>query len=230
MIKRFGNRKLHTKRCLKFTGFLVIFFFLFSCEKWYDTKEASHVSSFPEFKIKGGEFLSYIVADSGEYEDMGASAFSNGKSLEVTTVGEVDLTNTGIYFIRYYAENEDGISAEAERIVAVTTNSVSFHDFSGLYETSRWGSSQQMKVERLDTSGLYKCSEIFGYPGTKMPGRFVDLGKNHLVLLHGDGDFGNYSSVMGSYTDSTLNWTIYLTSGTYAGAGFSVEWKKINEE
>ena len=214
---------------VKVCGILLLLFLLVSCEKWYDTKEVSHISTFPRFEIIGGDFLSFVVVDSGEYEDPGARAFDNGVQLAVYSQGEVDLTKAGIYFIRYYAENEDGVYSLGERVVAVTRNDVSFHDLSGIYENTSWEPAAQMKVERIDSNGLYNCSEIFGYPGTKTTGKFVDLGKNLLVLLHGEGDFGEYASVQGEYSLTSLNWTIYLTGGAYAGVGFPVEWNKIEE-
>ncbi len=201
-----------------------------SCEKWYDTKDVSHISTYPTFELIDGDFQSFVISDSAEYEDPGARAYDNGTPLSVYSSGEVDLSTVGVYFIQYYAENQDGIYSLAERVVSVTRNNVSSNDLSGTYEGTTYEPFVQMKVERIDSNGLYKCSEVFGYPGTTTRGRFVDLGKNQLVLLHGDGDFGKYASVGGTYSQSTLNWTFYLLEGYYAGAGFPVEWKKIEEE
>lgn len=227
-IKEYIEILTHSTRGMKY--FLILNILVFtSCEKWYDTKEVSHISTFPKIEITGGDFLSFVVNDSAVYEDPGAKAFDNGTSLAVYSSGEVDLSKIGVYFIQYYAENSDGIYSRGERVVTVTRTNESSRNLSGTYEATKWEPFAQMKVERVDSKGLYKCSEVFGFPGTKMRGRFVDLGKDQLVLLHGEGDFGKYASVGGTYTLTTLNWTIYLLEGAYAGAGFAVEWKKIEE-
>jgi hypothetical protein len=134
-----------------------------------------------------------------------------------------------VYNILYYAENSDGLSAIGERIVAVTNNDVTENDLSGDYIGTRWSPQVEMKVTKVDEKGLYKCTEIFGYPGTEMKGRFVDLGNNELVLIHGEGDFGAYANAEGSYTPSTLSWTVALLDDPYSGIEIPVTWIKLDE-
>jgi len=46
---------------------------MFSCETWNETEDVSHVSYLPEFTLEGGDFISLVKVDSGEFDDPGAS-------------------------------------------------------------------------------------------------------------------------------------------------------------
>ncbi|MBN1117017.1 MAG: DUF5011 domain-containing protein [Bacteroidales bacterium] len=211
---------------------LIIFaiILLFSaCEEWNHTEGVSHVSQLPKFELYGGEFVSYIVQDSGEYVDPGAVAFDGDKELSVITFGEVDLTVVGVYLIYYYSENSDGLYALGKRIVSVTHAEISENDLSGKYEGTLWSPLAEMTVTKINEKGLYKCSEVFGYPGSEMKGMFVDIGNHELVLLPGEGDFGNYSASSGEYTLSSLVWTVRLIDEPYTGNNINVSWSKIFE-
>lgn len=214
---------------IRYILLILIVFIVDSCEEWNVTEEVSHVSYLPEFEIIGGEFLSYVVSDSGEYEDQGAVAYEKNKEIRLFSYGDADLTKVGVYSIFYYAENSDGLSALGERIVAVTHNDVSKNDLSGNYIGTLWSPQTEMKVTKVDAKGLYKCSEVFGYPGAEMKGRFVDLGNNELVLVHGEGDFGAYASSEGTYTPSTLSWIIALLDEPYSGIQIPVTWIRLDE-
>jgi hypothetical protein len=225
--KMFANHEL-------FIGCKHYFYILFcllplitSCEKWYDTKDVSHVSQLPKFEITGGEFNSFIVVDSGEYTDPGAKAFEGDNELDVYSYGEVDLTKTGAYILNYYAENSDGIFAIGERIVTVTSYDVSNNDLSGKYEGTIYSPLVEMKVTRVNEKGLYKCTEILGVSGSEVKGRFVDIGDHKLVLLPGKGDFGAYAMSEGYFTLSTLAWTISLRDEPYNGLDIGVVWYKV---
>lgn len=223
----YSTRKI--RGAVNFMMLLVMVYLMSSCEKWYDTKDVSHVSQLPKFEVTGGDFNTFIVTDSGEYTDPGAKAFEGEKELTVHTFGEVDLTKTGAYIIYYYAVNSDGLSSIGERIVSVTHYDVSDIDLSGVYEGTNWLPLTEMKVTKINEKGLYKCSEVFGYPGTEVIGRFVDLGENELVLLPGDGDFGAYAMSEGFYSRSTLSWTIGLLEEPYEGIDVEVLWRKKDD-
>jgi hypothetical protein len=214
---------------VKFIAFLLIIISVSSCEKWYDTKDASHVSQLPRFEITGGEFNFYVVVDSAEFTDPGAKAFEGENELAVYSYGDVDLTEVGVYIIYYYAENSDGLSSVGERIVAVGNYDVTDNDLSGDYEGTLWSPLTEMKVTKVNENGLYKCSEVFGFPGSEVKGRFVDLGENELVLVPGEGDFGRYAMSNGYYTRSTLSWTISLLDEPYEGIDIEVMWQKKDE-
>ena len=201
--------------------------FLTGCEKWYKTDDVSHVSYIPQFTIEGGEFISLLRSDTAEYTDPGATAESNGVSLQVYSYGDVDVSKTGVYIIKYMAENQDGIVGEADRIVAVTNYDVSSNDLSGTYSGTNWDPVES-KVKKIDEYGLYECEEVLGYYNLTMPGRFVDLGNNELVLLAGEGYLGRYAASEGSYTRSTLSWTIRLLDPPNDGIEIEVLWRKQN--
>jgi len=206
---------------------LLVFITLVGCEKWYTTEDVSHVSYLPKFVLEGGEFISILRSDTIEFEDPGATASADGQALKVYDQGGVDLSEVGVYLIRYYAFNQDELLGIAERIVAVTNHDVSGNDLSGTYAADIWG-PVETKVRKVDVNGLYDCDDVMGFPGYEIQGKFVDLGGNELVLIHGEGYFGRFSGSEGSYTRSTLSWTIYLIDPPYEGVEIPVLWRKSN--
>jgi len=200
---------------------------LLSCEKWYETTEVSHISYLPEFTLTGGDFISMIRQDSGTFEDPGVEARVNGSLVNVYYVyNYVDITTPGIYIVVYYAENSEGFSAMAERIVAVTETDVSPNDLSGTYTGTNW-EAVETTVIKVNEKGLYKMDDIMGFPGYPMPGRFVDMGDGELILLPGEGYFGEYDVSEGQYTQRTLSWNVNLLTDPYEGYVIPVTWRKI---
>ena len=198
-----------------------------SCEKWYETADVSHDSYLPEFTLKGGDFISMVQQDSGEFDDPGVTARVNGSGVNVYYVYDyVDITTPGIYQVVYYAENSEGFSKTAERIVAVTYEDVSVNDLSGTYTGTLWD-PVEATVIKINPGGLYKMDEVMGYPGFSMPGRFVDLGQEKLVLLPGEGYFGEYDISEGSYTQRTLSWNVILLTAPNEGITIPVTWRKV---
>jgi hypothetical protein len=202
---------------------------LWRCDKWEETADISHVSYLPEFSMKGGEFISIIQADSGEFKDPGLEVKVEGKSVNWFYLYEpdVDITTPGIYILYYYAENNEQFSSIAERIVAVTFEDVTNNDLSGTYTGTLWEPLVESRVTKIDEKGLYKCEEVFGFPGSSMPGRFVDLGDNNLVLLPGEGYFGKYDISEGSYSSRVLSWSVIFLDAPYTGLEIPVVWRKI---
>ena len=225
-IKAINNSKV----LLPLLSMVILFSLFISCEPWDETAEVSHVSHLPRFEIIGGDFNSFVVSsDSTEYEDPGAIAYENNAEIRVYAYGTADLTKVGVYPIFYYAENSDGLYAVGERVVAVTYKDVSENDLSGKYTGTLWEPLTEMRVDKVDDKGLYKCTEVFGYPGAEMKGRFVDLGNNELILVHGEGDFGRYASTEGYYTKSSLTWVVSLQDEPYYGIDITVNWIKQDE-
>ncbi len=211
-----------------FAYYLIGFFWMImGCEKWYTTEDVSHVSNLPKFELMGGEFISIQKSDTSEFEDPGVTAYADGEELTVYASGEVDLAEVGVYIIKYFALNQDNLLGIAERIVAVTHHNVSGNDLSGTYSTEIW-SPVESKMKKIETNGLYESDDVMGFPGYQIHGRFVDLGNNELELIHGEGYFGRYSASEGSYTRSTLAWTIFLIDPPYEGVEIEVLWRKNN--
>jgi hypothetical protein len=221
---------------LKVIKILILFLLtatLASCDKWDDTADISHVSYLPEFEMTGGEFLS-IIKDSADFKLPPIRVTVQGKDVTWIILNSkpyYDITTPGIYIIEYYAENDEGFSKTADRILAVTYEDVTGNDLSGDYESNTFG-SVEMRITKLDSRGLYKCEDVFGIPGAPMPGRIVDLGnnilvgKNILVLLPGEGYFGRYDVSEGSYTKRTVSWTVILLDPPYTGIEIPVTWIK----
>ena len=182
----------------------LILFLFSSCEKWYTTEDVSHVSG--SSGIHPGRGRVYFISPERHYgiHRSGSNCyFSGNEELDVFAYGTVDLSRVGVYSILYYAQNQDKLIEMTQRIIAVTSEDVSSNDLTGTYESSNW-SLVESKVKKMNEDGLYECEEVMGYYDMEMPGRFVDLGDNKLVLLNGDGYFGRYAAYEGTYTLSTL--------------------------
>ena len=210
--------------------YIVIGALVTGCDKWEETADMSHISYLPEFTFKGGEFMSIVKSDTGEFEDPGIEVKVRGKNVKWYYLFEpyVDLTNPGLYIIYYYAENSEGFSSISERIVAVTYEDVTGNDLSGIYTGTLWEPLVESKVTKIDSMGLYKCEEVLGFPGASMPGRFADLGDNKLVLLPGEGYFGEYDVSEGEYSRRVLSWSVILLDPPYRGLEIPVLWRKTD--
>jgi hypothetical protein len=213
---------------------VILMMALVSCEKWDESSDISRVSYLPQFELSGGEFISMEQND-GEFFEPGVKAFVDGKEVNVflriggqnldITTNTVDLSTPGVYIRTYYAENRDGVSNTAERLVAVTHEDVTDNDLSGNYIGTLWD-PVSMEVKKSADKGLYEAEEVMGFPGFEMPGRFVDIGRNELVLLPDEGYFGRYGASEGTYTNRTLSWTIFLIDDPYEGIQLPVTWVK----
>jgi hypothetical protein len=196
-----------------------------TCDKWDDTADISHVSYLPEFDMIGGEFIS-IKQDSSGFKLPSIRVTVEGKDVSWYYLNNYyDAKTPGVYIITYYAENDEGFSATADRILAVTYEDVTNNDLSGDYERNVYGPAE-MRMTKLNSMGLYKCEDVLGFPGAPMPGRIVDLGNNRLVLLPGEGYFGNYDISEGSYTNRTVSWTVILLDPPNKGIEVPVSWIK----
>lgn len=217
---------------LNFLIFVVLFI---SCEKWDETADISRVSYLPQFELSGGEFISVVQNEDDEFIEPGVKAYVDGNEVNVSlqfagqnfdiSTNTVDLSTPGVYIRTYYAENSDGVSNTAERLIAVTHEDVSENDLTGTYVGTLWD-PVTTKVKRKDKKGLYEAEEVMGFPGFSMPGRFVDIGRNELVLLPDEGYFGRYGASEGRYSNRTLSWTIFLLDDPYEGIQLPVTWIK----
>ena len=209
------------------TGIAAILVFIAGCDKWDDSADISHITYLPQFELTGGDFVS-VVQKSGGYKDRPVLATVNNTPVNWYYLNSfVDTETPGLYIITYYAENEEGFSSTAERIVAVTYDEIDTEtDLSGTWATNVFGAEVESRITRLNSQGLYKCSEVMGYPGAAMPGRIADLGDNRLALLPGEGYFGTYEASEGSYSRRTLSWTVFLSSPEYSGIQIPVTWRK----
>ncbi len=208
--------------------FLTILLITAGCDHWDDTADVSHVTYLPEFEFIGGNFISYVQSNV-KYTDPGIRVLVNGEPVNWYYLSQPpdSLNEPGIYIIQYYAENTEGFSKTAERIVAVTYEDVSNNNLAGTYSANIFGYTES-RVTRIDDKGLYKSEDVLGFPGAPMPGRFVDLGENNLVLLPGEGYFGRYDVSEGSYTKTILAWSVILLDPPNTGVEVPVTWRKID--
>src|SRR4030042_3190923 len=194
-----------------------------TCDKWDDTADISHESYLPEFEMIGGEFIS-IIQDPVDFKLPSIRVTVEGKDVSwYYLYRDYDVNTPGVYIITYYAENDEGFSKTADRILAVTYEDVTNNDLSGDYESNTFGPAE-MRITKLNSKGLYKCEDVLGYPGAPMPGRVVDLGSDRLVLLPGEGYFGKYDVYEGSYTRRTASWTVILLDPPNTGIEIPVTW------
>lgn len=196
---------------------------LTTCDKWDDTADISHVSYLPEFEMTGGEFLS-VIRDSAGFKLPPIRVTVQGKDVSWYYINNYyDVKTPGVYILTYYAENDEGFSKTADRILAVTYEDVTGNDLSGDFESNTFG-TVEMRITGLDSRGLYKCEDVLGFPGAPMPGRIVDIGNNSLVLLPGEGYFGRFDISEGSYTNRTVSWTVILLDPPNTGIEIPVTW------
>ena len=208
-------------------GLIVLTAMLVSCEKWYETADVSHVSSLPLFTLEGGDFISIIKQDSGEFEDPGATAWVNGSEvMDILSLQLCGRNDTGRLQCNLLCGKRRRILQYRLRIVAVTHEDVSSNDLSGTYAGTNW-EEVEVAVIRVNEGGLYKMEDIMGFPGYPMPGRFVDLGQEELILLPGEGYFGEYDASVGQYTNRTLSWDVILLTAPYEGYVIPVTWRKV---
>ncbi|MFO7657958.1 MAG: hypothetical protein R6W78_12925 [Bacteroidales bacterium] len=207
--------------------FAAVFVFVcVTCDKWDDTADISHITYLPEFEMAGGEFIS-IMKDSAGFKLPSVRATVQGKDVNWYYMSNYfDVTTPGVYIIKYYAENDEGFSKTAERILAVTYEPVTNNNLSGVYQRNVWGPAE-MTLTKTDPGGLYKCSDVMGFPGLPMPGKIVDLGRNRLALLPGEGYFGRYDASEGSYSKYAVSWSVFLLDPPNEGIEIPVTWGKI---
>lgn len=207
---------------------LLLLYIIVACDKWDETADVSHISYLPVFEFNGDQFIS--IPKGTPFVDPGVNVTINGKRINWYYLNfDVDTSKVGIYFIIYYAENKEGFSKTAERIVAVTDGDIRNNDISGLYVNKLWGEVFS-NIEKIKEEGLYNCEDVMGYPDYKMPGQVVDLGDSKLALLPGKGFFGKYQLSYGQYSDSTLTWIIELTDDPYKGVKIPVVWFKVKNK
>ncbi len=212
-------------RLLKISLPVVLILTMITCDKWDDSADISHISYLPEFDMTGGEFIS-IIQDSADYRLPPIRVTVEGKDVSWYYLNNYyDAETPGVYIITYYAENDEGFSKTADRILSVTYEDVTNNDLSGDYERNAYGPAE-MRITKLDSRGLYKCEDVLGFPGAPMPGRIVDLGNNSLALLPGEGYFGKYDISEGSYTNRTVSWTVILLDPPNTGIEVPVSWSK----
>ncbi len=211
------------KKAIRILCPVILTVIITACDKWDDTADISHVSYLPEFEMTGGEFLS-VIRDSAGFKLPSIRATVQGKDVGYIVINKYyDIETPGVYIITYYAENNEGFSKTADRILAVTYEDVTGNNLSGDFESNTFG-PVEMRITRLDSRGLYKCEDVLGFPGAPMPGRIVDIGNNSLVLLPGEGYFGKFDISEGSYTSRTVSWTVILLDPPNTGIEIPVTW------
>lgn len=212
-------------KTIKISLLIIITTIFATCDKWDDTADISHISYLPEFEMSGGEFIS-VIKDTANFKLPSIRATVQGKDISWYYINNYyDVTAPGVYIIQYYAENDEGFSKTAERVLAVTFESVINNDLSGTFQRNAFGPAE-MTLTKIDAKGLYKCSDVLGFPGLPMPGRIVDLGKNQLALLPGEGYFGRYDVSEGSYTKQAISWSVIFLDPPNQGIEISVTWIK----
>jgi len=221
-----GQKRITMKKKILLYYSLLILIFV-GCDKWDETADVSHISYLPIFEFIGDEFISIPVGT--PFKDPGIVVKINGKKVDWYYLNfDVDTSKPGIYFIIYYAENKEGFSKTAKRIIAVTEGDVSNNDISGIYVNNMWG-EVYTNILKIKEEGLYNCDDVMGYPDFPMPGKIADLGNYKLALLPGKGFFGDYDLSYGQYTDSSLTWIIELQNEPYKGVKIPIYWFKVKK-
>lgn len=202
-----------------------------SCTKEKETENVSHISYLPTFRFTGGDFISVEKGTQKYYKEYGVDVYINGKKSStpwyyLTDTSLVDMSKTGVYVIKYWAQNKEYMSKIGQRIVAVTDGSIKNNDLSGTYYNDMWG-YEEMKVRALNDKGYYEASEILGHPAYSMSGNLVDIGKGNVVLLQGEGSLGRYAMTEGDYTSNVLSLDLYFLDPPVEDLTLNIVWKKV---
>ena len=202
-----------------------------SCSEspWDTTTDVSTESYFPQFEFIGEQYISFPVNTLAEFIDSGVIATINGQEISYGTIEDtVKVDSVGLYSIAYYAFNEHDILGFTYRYIAITDTIEFAHELEGNYVGgSRFGTAE-MKVKKLGY-GFYSCSDVMGYPNAEMEGVIVDMGRNNLQVLPGEGDFGDFDATYGTHTLSSMFWNLRLLDAEYDGLTIQTGWSK-NED
>ncbi|MBL3656869.1 immunoglobulin-like domain-containing protein [Fulvivirga sediminis] len=182
-----------------------------SCDD--DTDDVSFITTYPDFEIQGGTYLSIVSGNS--YEDAGAIATEGENQLEVTSSGSVDSDTPGLYTITYTATNSDGYDGSAQRVIAVTEEDVSSEDLSGPYLSG----SRSVNYEQR-ASGLYYGENLWA-DSNGVSGYFLHTEGSTILVPQQDSPFGAYTGSGTINGDGTISLRFEIIEGGNAGAVLS---------
>ena len=197
---------------------------LASCGK--ETEGISQVTSLPQFRMEGKSFMNIVQDPDGTFEDPGVTAFVGDKEYPVTVKGSVDITQSGIYTVRYTARSDEGFYVSTERMILVTPELVE-NDYSGTYSLT--GSSRKKDITvTLVTGelGYYKASDCW-WQDSAIPLYFLDLGGEELKVVTTTSPFGPIAATGTIDPETgTITFDVKITEGPNAGIAFKTSWKK----
>ncbi|QHT65987.1 DUF5011 domain-containing protein [Rhodocytophaga rosea] len=200
-----------------------------SCEKELDTEGLSRITTFADIQVTGDELA--IVTLGQPYTDPGATAVENGKSVTVTTEGEVDVNTAGIYTITYSATNSDGFPNEASRLVAVLPplpDEVKNMDLSGQYvRTGNFAT-----VEKL-ADGLYYMTNVGGLaaPSPIVGVYFLHTGPTTIDVPHQPTSVGGLQCLSETLSPdgNSFSWRVVEDQLTYFNASSIRAFSKVKQ-
>ncbi|PRY08995.1 uncharacterized protein DUF5011 [Pontibacter ummariensis] len=194
-------------------------FFFCGCEKELDSEGLSRTTYFPDFTMKGEQYMSLVVGEA--YNEAGVTATEEGDEIEVTAAGTVDIHTPGVYDITYTATNKDGFSSKVTRTVAVLSAAEQEGvDISGDYVYS--SGSPKVTVKKL-APGLYLQPNVWG--GSTIGAYILTTDGENLVLP--ESALSVYGTVSGTgKIDSNGKMTLKVNLLDYGIMGRERIWQK----
>lgn len=110
--------------------------FFLGCQE-DETDNVSFVTTYPVISIEGPQI--YTVPVGTSFADPGVEARVGTEPVAVSTSGEVDTSEPGVYALTYQATNTDGFSRTASRQVVVYDPATNVIDLSGQYRRAATG-------------------------------------------------------------------------------------------
>jgi hypothetical protein len=173
---------------LKYMTFLLAFsFFWMGCQD-EETDDVSFVTSYPVFELTGGDIVSIVAGEA--FSDPGVIATEAGEEIPVTTTGEVNTDEPGVYTLTYTATNQDGFQGTATREVVVTAEDVSDTNLAGTYLRNGDSANPLITVEKI-ADGYYETANASG-DANRIAARFVHTGGDELLLPIQNSRFGRF--------------------------------------
>jgi Domain of unknown function (DUF5011) len=152
--------------------------FTFSACKKDSTESVSTVEnvSYPAINLKGAiEDSIMFIPLGGTYAEAGATLIDDITHVhsDITPErSEININQTGVYYVTYRAHNKNGFETVRTRIVVIYNPAVNPEDFTGTYAHTN---GVIVQVNQL-APRLFSCNDIYGTFVIEIPGYFVDYG------------------------------------------------------
>lgn len=201
-------KNIMQKSIFNYLAVLVLILGLSSCDK-DETDNISRITYYANITVQGESYM--VIQQGTTFDDPGATAEADGKSLDVKVSGTVDTSTPGVYMLTYSATNKDGYDASKSRTVLVTSEDISNVDLSGSYQGAGFGSD--VVTVTKEAEGKYYCNKALA-SGNNLGVTFYHLGGNALVIPDQASPFGNVNTTSAGasamLTPGGFQWTIFV--------------------
>lgn len=201
-----------------------------SCNDDEDQLTDSRLTYYPEYTIKGDEFVIHPIGE--PYVDPGCTAMLQGEDytshIETTGLEKLDINTPGLYYITYGSYNKDHYWTSVMRTVAVCDTNVTT-DLTGDYKVIkgyRENKGNQIsftnfkeKLEKV-APGIFKISDLLGGWYDQRAG----YGSNYAMPGYIQLTIDNKINVLSGHVPAWGDTYNSVTSGTYDPENQTLDW------